>query len=490
MLGNIFLGIQGAISLENFIIINLGLLFGIIIGALPGLNVTMGVALLLPLTFGMDPIPGILLLLGIYCGGIYGGSITAILIKTPGTPAAAATVADGYTLAQKGHSGKALDMAVVASTCGGLISAIILLFCAEPVAQFALKFGPEERFSLCVFGLSIIAAISGKDILKGLTMGLVGMLVAMIGLDPILGMPRFTFGNYKLDGGIELVTSLIGLFAISEILVKVTSPSEEAGEIQKITKDRVSVKEFLYCLKTIIKSSIIGTVIGAIPGTGGAIAAFMSYNEAKRSSKHPEEFGNGSIEGIAASESGNNGVTGATLIPLLTLGVPGDSVTAVMLGTLMMQGLTPGPTLFTDHASIVYTIIIGLFFVNIFMLVQGKLLARIFVHVSRIPKKLLIACLILLCLTGTYASNNSITDVYVAIIFGIVGYIAMKYRYPVTPLLIAIILGPMAETNFRQALVLSRGTYLTFLTSPISAVFLLLAVVSVVLSLLKAKKQS
>lgn len=483
---NVINGFFALLSLDNFIAMNVGLCAGIIMGALPGLTATMGVAVLLPLTYGMDPTAGILLLLGVYCGGTYGGSITAILIRTPGTPASAATVLDGHPLAQSGQGGRALDMAIKASTIGGIISAFMLLFLAPQIANFALKFGPAEKFTLALFGLTIIAAICSKDLLKGLSMAALGIFISCIGIDSIMGVPRFTFGNMYMEGGIELIPALIGLFAFSEIMNKVRDINIPIGEVGEVKGDKISGKELKECMPTIVKSSLIGTLIGAIPGTGAAIASFLSYQEAKRSSKHPEEYGHGSIEGISASEAGNNGVTGATLIPLLTLGVPGDSITAVLLGALTMQGLVPGPMLFSTHGTTMYAIIIGLLFVNVFMFLQAKVFIKPFSQVTKIPVNVLIPVLLVVSVTGVYATNNAIFDVWVAIVMGVVGYVLIQAEYPVTPLLLSLILGPMAEKNLRQAIQLS-GTWTTFFTKPICIVFILLSVGSIVLSLMRSK---
>lgn len=484
---NILMGFGNLLNFQVIIFINLGLVLGIIFGALPGLTATMGVALFMSLTFGMDPIVGISMLLGIYCGGIYGGSVTAILINTPGTPASAATTLDGYTLAKKGHAGKALDMALVASTIGGLISALVLLFVAPQLAKFALRFGPPEYFALAIFGLAIIASVVSKNIFKGIMMGCLGMYISAIGLDEIGGMPRLTFGNPYLAGGVKLIPALIGLFAISEILNKTRMGEYKIISRNEFVNERVTMKELKASAKTIFKSSLIGTFIGAVPGTGAAIASFLSYNEAVRSSKNPESYGKGNLDGVAASESGNNGVTGATLIPLLTLGIPGDSVTAVLLGALMMQGLRPGPALFRDFAPIVYTIMVALIFVNIFMFIQGKLFVRIFAQITKIPVNLLLPILLVLCTTGAFAENNTMFDVWMMFIFGLGGYILLRNDFPVTPLLLARILGPLAETSMRQSLILSRGSYLIFFTRPISLIFILLTVASIVFAIYKKK---
>ena len=488
MLDHILNALPNVFTLANLAYANLGLFFGIVIGALPGLTATMGVVLVLPLTFVMDPVPSIVLLLGVYFGGIYGGSITAILLNTPGTPASAATAWDGNVLAKRGKAGQALDMALVASFAGGVISAACLLFFAPTIANYALKFGAADMFSLCFFGLSIIVSMCGKDIVKGLSMAGLGLVLASIGLDPVGGMERLTFGIRGLTGGIDLVTALIGLFAIGEILFKILKIDEVEERITDQVGGYVSRKELRSCGTTIVRGSLIGVIIGAIPGTGSVIASFLSYDTAKKRSKHPEEFGSGSLEGIAASESANNGVTGAALIPLLTLGIPGDTVTAVMLGALMMQNLTPGPMLFSTHGNLVYAMIISAFFVNIFMLLQGKVLVKAFANVTKIPMRLMVPILTVLCLTGTFALRNTQFDVRIMLLFGIISFFAGKFGYPTTPMVLAFVLGPTAERYLRKALILSKGSLSVFFTRPISLVFLLLAGFSIFMAMRKSKK--
>lgn len=487
MLEQILGSLKEVFTFANLLNINLGLFLGIIIGALPGLTATMGVVLTLPLTFTMDPVPGIALLLGVYFGGIYGGSITAILLNTPGTPASAVTAWDGNKLAKAGQAGKALDMALVASVAGGIISAFCLLFFSPVIAKFALKFGAPEMASLCVFGLTIVVSLCSKDIVKGLSMAGLGLVFASIGIDPVGGMTRLTFGIRGLTTGIDLITALIGLFAVGEILVKVLNIDEVATKVTDDVRGYCEWKDIKICGKTIVRGSLIGVIIGAIPGTGSVIASFLSYDTAKKRSKNPEMFGEGSLEGVAASESANNGVTGAALIPMLTLGVPGDTTTAVMLGALMMQNLTPGPLLFKTHGTLVYAMIISAFLVNIFMLIQGKLLIKPFSNVTKIPMRLMIPILLVLCLTGTFALRNTMFDVKIMLLFGIISFFAVRKGYPTTPMVLAFVLGPTAERYLRKALVLSKGSWLIFVKKPISCVFVVLAVLSLYLSIRKNK---
>ncbi|MBP3737176.1 MAG: tripartite tricarboxylate transporter permease [Lachnospiraceae bacterium] len=469
---------------QNILFMNLGLFAGIIIGALPGLTATLGVALLMPMTFGMKMVPGIVLLLGVYCGGIYGGSITAILIKTPGTPASAATALDGYPLAQQGRSGYALDAALKASTFGGIFSAFVLIFVAPQVARFALTFSAVEYFALSLFGLTIISSISGKNQVKGLISGMLGLLVSCIGIDPINGTSRFVFRT-ELLAGIDVIPAMIGLFAITEIINKSRSVFRDAGVMQAFSSKGIPAGEFWSKIGNLIRSSAIGTFIGAVPGTGATTASFLAYNEAKRVSKSKETFGTGNIDGLMASEAANNGVTGATLIPLLTLGIPGDTVTAILLGAFMMQGVTPGPLLIKNNPETIYTIMCSLLVVNIFMLLQGKFFVRIFANVTRIPVALLIPLLVNLCMLGSYAGNNSVFDVKLSIIFGIIGYILILLDVPLTPMVIAMVLGDICENNLRRGVAMASGSYMIFYKRPISLVLIIISAISLLYPMMR-----
>ena len=482
-------GFADAFSMAVFPVLVLGVLGGVILGALPGLTATMGVAILLPFTFGMAPTPALVMLIGVYIGGIYGGSIAAILLKTPGTPASAATVLDGHTMAIKGLAAKALSIAAVASFIGGLISTIVLIAIAPILADFALRFNAPEYFALALFGLTIIASVSAKNIMKGLLAGTIGLLVSMVGLDPISSVPRFTFGILDLYSGINIIPVLIGLFAISEGLNQLEKLSSDTQDIPpKFDYKLLSFSDFKKILPTSIKSGLIGTSIGSVPGAGADISAFACYNEAKRVAKKPEEFGNGSMHGLAAAESGNNGVTGGSLVPLLTLGVPGDAVSAVLLGALIVQGLTPGPLLFTQNPEIVYGIFSSMIVANIVMLIIGFLGIRFFCRIIEVPKIIMIPIIIFLSVIGAYAINNSMFDVGIAITFGLLGFILNKLDIPSSPILLAIILGPMAETNLRKSLILYEGSWSFLYDRPIALAFILFAVFSVY-STIKLKKK-
>ncbi len=465
---------------QNLLIIPIGLLLGIVVGAIPGLTSDLGIILCIPLTYGMEPTTAILMLLAIYCGGTYGGSITAILINTPGTSANAATLFDGYPMTEKGHAFKALKMALYASTIGGLISAVVLLVAAPQIAKITLLFGPAEYFALSVFGLSVIAGVSNKNILKGLIGACIGIFISTIGMDKISGTVRFTFGSIKLTAGIDLIIALIGLFAISEIMMKSQyDPEKDMKVAGKFAKDVITKEEYKRCRKPIGIGSIIGCIIGATPGTGGGLAAFIAYNQVKQASKHPETFGNGEIEGVAASESANNGACGATMIPMLTLGVPGDGATAILMGAFMVHGMVPGPTLFKESGNILYAIMFGLIIVNIFMYLIGNALIPFYANITKLPYELLASIVLSMCIAGAFSTNNRVYDVMIILVFGILAYFLRRMDFQLVPILLGIVLGPLAEVNFRRALVLSDGSMDIFIKRPISLAFILIAVISI-----------
>ncbi|OEF29399.1 tripartite tricarboxylate transporter permease [Vibrio rumoiensis] len=483
-------GLTTALSPAVFPVLFFGVLGGIILGALPGLTATMGVAILLPFTFGMDPTAALVMLIGVYIGGIYGGSIAAILLKTPGTPASAASVLDGHTLAAKGQAARALSISAVASFVGGLISTIILIAIAPKLADFALRFNAPEYFALALFGLTIIASVSSTNILKGLLAGTIGLLVSTVGLDPISSVPRFTFGIMDLYSGINVIPVLIGLFALSEALSQLEKIlSEKSVAPPKFDHKLLSARDLKDILPTTIKSGLMGTTIGSVPGAGADISAFVCYNEAKRSSKNPEEFGKGSIRGLAAAESGNNGVTGGSLVPLLTLGVPGDAVAAVLLGALIVQGLTPGPLLFAQNPDVVYGVFSSMLVANVVMLAIGLFGIRFFCRIIEVPKMIMIPIIVFLSVVGAYAINNSMFDVGIAIAFGLIGFVFTKLDIPSSPVLLAIILGPMAETNLRKSLMMYEGSWSFLYDRPIALAFIVLAVFSVYSTMRMKKKQ-
>ena len=466
--GNIFL--DWHVMLAVF----LGVAGGIAVGALPGLTATMGVALLVPFTFGRPPIESLAMLLGIYCGGMYGGSISAILLRTPGTPAGAATVLEGYPMGQRGEAGRALAMALFASFAGGMIGALIMTFLSPFVAGVALEFSYVEYFALALFGLSVIISISGTSIIKGIMSGFFGLLLATIGMDPISGYPRFIFGQMDLMEGPAFIPTLIGLFALAEIFSNIEKMEVTERIKAKIGQFFPSWADIKISATNITKSSLIGTFVGSIPGAGGDIAAFVSYAEAKRSSKHPEKFGTGLIEGVAATESANNACSGGAMIPLLSLGVPGDAVTAVLLGAFIVQGLQPGPLLYKEHLDVVYNVFASMIVANIVMLIVGAMGIRFFARIIGIQKEILIPVIFILSLVGSYAMRQNIFDVYLTIGFGVVGYLMQRYHYPLSPILLALILGPMAEANLRRSMVVSDGDWHILFSRPIAVGLMIL----------------
>ena len=481
MLDNLAQALELFLSIENFAVVLVGIIVGTLIGAIPGMTTPMGVALVLPFTFTLPPVTGILLLLGVYKGGLYGGSITAILIKAPGTPAASCTVLDGYPLAQKGEARRALDIALYASCFADLMSNLALILLTGFLAQFALRFGPPEFFTLIVFSLTIIAGVSGDRLSKGVISACLGLLLATVGLDTVYGTNRFIFDDFRLMGGLNFIPVLIGLFALPEIINYYTKSPSTIPKPSSVHGTGASFADFKQCFKSIFRGSLIGVVLGAIPGIGGAPAAFLSYSEARRTSKNKEKFGKGEIEGVAAAEAGNNGVAGATMIPLLSLGVPGDVITAVILGAFMIHGLRPGPVMFTENLPIIYAIFIGILLSSFYLFIVGKLSIRAISRISDIPNKLLYPAVVTLCVFGAYAVNNTSFDILVMIIMGLIGFAMLRLEIPAAPFLIAFILGPLLEDNFRQSLVLSEGELGIFLRSGICIFFWVLSAVSLFL---------
>lgn len=473
----------------------LGAAGGVLLGAIPGLTATMGVALLIPFSFGMDLIPSVGLLLGIYCGGMYGGSISAILIHTPGTPAAAATILDGYPMGQRGEAGRALSIAMFSSFVGGVIGALCMTFLSPLIASAALAFGPAEMFMLAMFGLSVIIAISGNSVVKGLMSAFFGLLICTIGMDKTNGFIRFIpKGVYGLYEGLPFIPTLIGLFSVSEVFASIErlARGEEAQETsnEKLTRVLPSMQDIKRIWKNVVTGGLIGSFIGAIPGAGGDISAFVSYGVAKGTSKHPEKFGTGVPEGIAATESANNGCSGGAMIPLLSLGVPGDSVTAILLGAFIMKGITPGPMMYVEKLDTVYSVFAALMLANLAMLVVGMMGVRFFSKIISVNKRILLPAIMVVSLVGAYSINQNLFDVGVALAFGLIGYLFQKYEFPLSPILLALILGPMSESNFRRFMQIEKGNFMNIFTRPISVAFIVLSVASLAFSLMNQRKIS
>lgn len=442
---------------------------GILIGAMPGLGSVLAITLALPLTFVMGPEPSIALLLGLYAGSVYGGSLSAILINTPGTPQAAATVFDGYPMMQSGKGDLALGWATIASAIGGLISVVVLIVAAPLLARLGLKFGPMEYFALGLFALTCVVSVSRGDLVKGILACLLGLLVATIGQDPLTGDVRLHYGSFNLMAGIALVPFLVGLFALSEVFWRVAEKAESSSRPIARTGFRFpALADIARRWRVFGKSAMIGTWIGTLPGVGATASSMVSYAEARRSSANRENFGKGEPDGIIASESANNAVTGGALVPTLSLGIPGDPITAVMLGALIIQGITPGPRLFVENADLMFFIFVALFVVNLALLGLGAVMGPIFARAIRAPEPVLLSIIIVLLAIGTFSVNYTGFDLLVMLIAGLVGFGMRLLRFPLAPVVIGFVLGPMIEQSLRQGLVLSRGNFLNFFQQPIA----------------------
>lgn len=476
------------LTFNNLLYLCLGVIAGIIGGALPGISPSMTVALLLPMSLYLPTSNALMLLIGAYQGAMYGGSISAILINTPGTASAAATAFDGYEMAKQGKAGKAIGMALTASCTGGLISGVVLILMAKHLALVSLKFGPAEYFGIMLFALTLIAGVCGDDLLKGLMAAMFGMLLATVGMDPVAGTERLTFGLFNLYDGFSMLSVFIGVFALSEILVQLRTPGtvlDSRPEILDYKQDRLSLREYWSQRWNMVISGLIGCFIGILPGLGGSTASFMAYAEAKRRSKHPEKFGTGIIDGVAASESANNGVCGGALIPMLALGIPGDVVTAILIGAFVAQGIKPGPLLFTQNLNNVYTIYLGLLLSVIALFIIGALSLRFVAKIVTIKKSILFPCVFILCVVGTYAARGNLFDCLVMTVFGLFGYFLRRHKFQIAPFIIAYILGPEVELNYRLALRIADMNYMIFFQKPLSLFFISFTIIFVLFSIFK-----
>jgi putative tricarboxylic transport membrane protein len=479
MLGELLAGFMLFSEAESLFALISGVLIGVFIGAIPGMSTVMAVAVVLPFTFAMPPVAAILLLLGVYKGGMFGGSISAVLINTPGTPAASCTLLDGNPLARQGKARIALHGALYASVIGDLISNLVLIVLAAWLAKFALQFGAPELFTLVVFSLTIVSGVAGESLLKGFIAAALGLLLATIGTDLIVGTPRFAFDITPLRGGVSLVPVLIGLFALPEVFRLFQTTEHGKTAVASLGKTRLKVAEFFAYWRTFLWGSVLGVVLGVIPGLGATPAAFLSYSEARRRSRDPESFGKGNLDGVIAAESGNSSVGGATMIPLLSLGIPGDVITAVILGAFMIHGLQPGPLLFQNNIEIIYSLFIGLIAGSVLLLVIGRLAIPLLGRVISVRQSLLMPGILVLCVYGAYAVNNSLFDVLVMGVMGPVALLMMWSGLPRAPFLIAFVLGPLLEDNLRKGLLMGQGEFVIFFSSPITWLFWALTLLSV-----------
>lgn len=475
----------------------LGSIWGIVASAIPGFTITMAVVLTLPFTFSMEPIVGIATMISVYVGGFSGGLISAALLGIPGTPSAICTTFDARPMAEKGEPGRALSIGVLASFFGGLVSIIVCILTAGPIAKFGLRFGPWEMFSLIFFALTLIASLGGKAIVKGLLAGAFGLLISTVGIDPVGGKLRFTMGLSQLAIGFAFLPILIGLFAVPQMMKSITKIRQSSGEDSEISNSFISGSINIPWIKTlkelskhwvgIVRSGLIGCLVGALPAAGGSIATFLSYDQAKKFSKKPDEFGKGNIEGIIASEAGNSGVAGGSLIPTIALGIPGSAVTAIMLGALMLHGITPGPLLFKSQPVLVYGIYVSLIIGNIIMLLVQALGMKAFIKVCNMPGDKIVPVVLMLCVAGSYALNNRFFDVIVFSIFGVVGYLLSSAKVPLAPMVLGVILGPLAEANLRKA-IMTDPNIMLFFTRPISLVLIIISILSLLISIYQLGK--
>ena len=492
MFADICTGLISILTPETIGAVALGIFTGLMFGAIPGISGIMAISILLPLTFYVSPLVGIPMLLGIYKASMFGGSITAVLLNTPGAPPAVCTAMDGYPLTKQGKAGKGLNAALVGSVFGDTFSNILLICVAAPLSYLTLKVGPVEQCSLILLALTVVGSISGSSILKGILCAGVGILLATVGVSGTTGAMRFTFENENLMSGIALIPMVIGLLCLPEVIHQACSGIRKTFEQQfdlSGENGRLSWQEIKSRIPVLLRSSIIGSVIGAMPGLGASPAAYMAYSEAQRTSKHPEKFGKGAIEGVMAPEAANNAVTGSAMIPLLTLGIPGDDVTAVLMGGLIIHGLQPGPELFTTYAGMTYTFFAGFVLVQFFMLGVGMLGCKGFAQISRLSDAILIPSIFLLCVVGSYAIHNNVVEVAIMLIFGVIGYLARKFDFNAAAIVLGLILGPIGERGLRRSLLISDGDPSILFSTSLCWILIALCVLGVLSPLLMERME-
>lgn len=476
----------------NLLMILVGLVIGMIVGCIPGLSVMLGIILMLPITYSIhDPATAIILLLAVYVGGMYGGSISAITLNTPGTNSAIATTFDGYPLAKKGKVKKALDTSLFASVCGGLLSAILLLVCASFITKLVSNFTSVEYFSMGILGISLIAGVSGNSLPKSIISGMIGLFMACVGMDAVTGVTRYSFGTATLKYGIDLLPAMIALIALTQVVMKLRDFKLAGGKLDdanKIDREGLTRKEMKGIIPAILRSSTVASILGAMPGVGGGVAQFLCYSEVRRTSKHPEEFGKGSLEGIAAAESSNNAVVGSAMIPLLTLGIPGDGVTALLLGAFVLHGINPGPTMFTKQGVMAYTIILGCLIANVLLFPIGLGMTRAVAKIVQVRYTYLAPIIIMFCFAGSFASTGNTKELVICAAVLIFSYILTILDIDNTPLMLGMILEDIMEKNFVTASMAYNRDYTIFVRRPISLVILVLTVLLLV-SLMRMNKK-
>jgi len=483
------------LRIHNIFAVMVGVVFGLFIGSTPGLTISLGMVLLLPITFNLPPVTSICLLLGLFASGMTGGSFSAILLNIPGTPSASATAIDGHEMTKKGVGGRALGIAVTSSFFGGIFGLVCLALASPLIAKAALRFGAPELFALVLLGLTLICSFGQASMAKALISGILGLIIMTVGLDPMMGTPRFTFGMVELQAGISFLPAMIGLFAIPQVLVGIGGKTRVIPQYRdKISGVLPKMRDILKLLKPMSLGALVGTGVGAIPGAGGPIAVFLSYDYARRISKKALNFGKGEPEGVAAPEAANNAVAGGALIPMLTLGIPGDPITAILMGALMIHGLVPGPLLFEQTPQFVYSVFWAFLLANIMNLLISLSTIKIWVSVLKVPERILLPIIATLCIVGTYALRNTFFDTGIMFSFGLLAYFMNKYGFPVIPMLLAIILGPNLEKYLRMSLIISQGDPSIFVKHPISLIFITVSIISIigpfVAPVLKRKRRS
>ena len=472
---NLFMGFSIALTAQNLLLAFIGSLLGTLIGVLPGIGPAAGAAMLIPLTFQMGPTGAIILLTSLFYGTQYGGTITSVLMNVPGEAASAITCLDGYAMAKQGRAGVALSIAAIGSFIGGTFATIALVVAAGPLTRWALEFGPVEFFALIVLGISMLTGLAGKSVIKALMMGIFGLVLAMIGIDPIRGSPRFTFGRVELMDGIGFVPVIMGLFGLAEILENAEKPFAQMvlARMSTLIPTRQDIRD---SVGPILRGSFIGTALGLVPGITNSASSFLAYIAEKKASKHPERFGTGMIAGVAGPETANNAHANGALIPLFTLGIPSSPTIAVIMGAFMMHGLIPGPLLFKEHAEVAWGVIASFYVGNVILLILNLPLIGIWVKILKIPYGILCGIIMAFMILGAYSVSNSAFDVTVMALFGVVGYLLRKFDFPLAPIVLTLILGPLMERSLRQSLEISQGSFGIFLSSPIAVVLLVLAV--------------
>jgi len=487
---NIVLGFQIASSWENLFFCFLGTLLGTLIGVLPGIGPTTGVAILIPITFGMNATTAIITMAGVYYGAMYGGSTTSILLNVPGESSSVMTTLDGYQMARNGRPGPALGMAALASFIAGTFAVLMLTLIAPILADFAVSFGPPEYFALTFMGLTMVTSLGGEAPLKGIISAALGILIACVGIDAQSGVGRFTFDNLYLLDGVGFIGVAVGLFALSEVLVNIEAPMQQIFTAARFNLRSLfpNLQDWKDSLGAIWRGSVIGFFVGTLPGAGATIASFMAYAAEKKCSKHPEKFGTGVIEGVAAPEGANNSAAGGAMVPLLTLGIPGSGTTAILMGALLIHGLRPGPLLFSAHPDFVWGLIASMYIGNVMLIIQNMPMIGLWVRLLKVPYKILMPIIITISAVGVFATDGNIFDVWIMFFFGLIGYLMRKLNYPAAPMVLGLVLGPMMEMALRQSLTLSYGNVGVFFTRPISGILMVVALLSLSAPLLRLLK--